>query len=362
MIDTDLLVAFLLMALLFIRQIYIVKQPNKINYAPLMVGIGAISSVVHFILHPEVTDMVILLKESSFPLLMSLLLYIVMNILNQTQQSQHSRAQEEFSKVLISQVTQMKEYMSELESRMIKNQEEDRRAQEDIREQFVEDIKALDAIQTNQVRFLGMFEEMKDWNKSVSDALEYFTNVQLPDLDNVVHKHIDILRIAEQDHHNQVKTILANAIESRTDISEDIEDLKQNLQSMKNISEAIAESITQHTIKHLSGATDDVAKQIVSLKAHSEGVKTSLLEGENTIGAIREQSEMVMKQMVLSSKKMNEIESQNDGLHDVYSIIKELINDMEVIKADYVKSQSQLSVISRELKNAEEEQIATMKV
>ena len=34
---------------------------------------------------------------------------------------------------------------------------------------------------------------------------------------------------------------------------------------------------------------------------------------------------------------------------------------MEVIKADYVKSQAQLSVISRELKSSVDEQIDTMK-
>ena len=53
MLDGDLLLAFSFMALLFLRQISILKQPNKINYAPLMIGIGSISSVVHFIIHPD---------------------------------------------------------------------------------------------------------------------------------------------------------------------------------------------------------------------------------------------------------------------------------------------------------------------
>ena len=49
------------------------------------------------------------------------------------------------------------------------------------------------------------------------------------------------------------------------------------------------------------------------------------------------------------------------GLHDIYTTIKDLMVDMEAIKADYVKSQSQLSVISSELKLSEEEQIDAMK-
>ena len=80
MFANDLLLSFAFMAILFLRQIFILRQPNKINYAPLMVGIGLISSIVHFIIHPEVTDFVLLVRESLFPLLVSLLLYIVMNI------------------------------------------------------------------------------------------------------------------------------------------------------------------------------------------------------------------------------------------------------------------------------------------
>ena len=360
MFDTDLLIAFVFMALLFLRQIYILKQPNKINYAPLMLGIGALSSLIHFIVHPEVQDILLLVRESLFPIVTALLLYIVMNIMHQTQQSENARLQQEFSKLLVEQVTQMKEYMRELELRMIKNQEEDREAQKDIREKFINDIKALDAIQINQSKFLEKFDEMEKLYKGVSESFEYFANTQLPELDNVVHKHIDILRVAEQDHHNKVKAFLAKAIESRADISDDIETLKATLHSIKNVSDEIADTITKQTVAQLANVTQEFQKEIVSLKTHAEGVRTSLYEGENTISAIREQSELLMKQMVLTSNKMGELEAQNDGLHDIYALIKDLLHDMEVIKADYVKSQSQLTLISKELQNAEDEQISKM--
>ncbi len=360
MFDTDLLIAFVFMALLFLRQIYILKQPNKINYAPLMLGIGAISSLIHFIVHPEIQDILLLVRESLFPIVTALLLYIVMNIMHQTQQSENARMQQEFSKLLVEQVTQMKEYMRELEVRMIKNQEEDRIAQKDIREKFINDIKALDAIQINQSKFLEKFEEMQKLHEDISESFKYFANTQLPELDNVVHKHIDILRVAEQDHHNKVKAFLAKAIESRADISEEIEILKETLQSIKNVSDDIASTITKQTVAQLSNVTQEFQKEILSLKTHAEGVQTSLYEGENTISAIREQSELLMKQMVLTSNKMGELEAQNEGLHDIYALIKDLLYDMEVIKADYVKSQSQLTFLSKELQNAQEQQIAKM--
>ncbi|RLA72899.1 MAG: hypothetical protein DRG78_23215 [Epsilonproteobacteria bacterium] len=362
MFDSDLILAFLFMALLFVRQISILKQPNKINYAPLMIGIGAISSVVHFIIHPDVTDVILLLRESFFPLLVALLLYIVMNILHQTQQSEHSRTQDEFTKELVTQITHLKEFISELESRLNQNRVDDRESQEEVRLKFKQDIRALDAIKENQVKYLAKFDEMQEWYKGVSKSFEHFTDVQMPELDNVVHKHIDILRVAEQDHYNQLKKVLENAVDSRSDMAEDVEELKANIESMKHLSDTIAQSIIKHTLQQLSGVSKAFENQIVSLKSHSEGIKTSLTEGESTLGTIRQESEMIMKQMILSSNKMSEVEEQNRGLHNIYSTIKELMADMEVIKADYVKSQAQLSVISREFQSAENEQIEAMKV
>ncbi len=357
MFDNDLLLAFAFMALLFLRQISILKQPNKINYAPLMIGIGAISSVVHFIIHPDSTDVILLLRESFFPLLVALLFYIVMNILHQTRQRETAAIQDEFTKELISQVTQLKEFVSELETRMITNQQEEKQIQEDVREKFKQDIKTLDTIEINQSKFMEKFDEMESWHKSVSKEFEHFTTIQMPELDNVVHKHIDILRVSEQEHYNKLKTILDKAVENRDDISKDIDELKSYLSSMKSISDDIAKSITKHTLQQLSGVTEAFQKQIVSLKAHSESIRTSLYEGENRLSGIREQSEMIMKQMILSSKKMDELESKNSGLYDIYTILNELIKDMQNIKADYVKSQSQLSIIAQDMKISGAKQI-----
>jgi len=355
--DGDLLIAFAFMVLLFLRQISILKQPNKINYAPLMIGIGTISSVVHFITHPEATDSLLILKESFVPLLVSLLLYIVMNILHQTQQSQQRKTQHEFTIALIDQITQLKEFTSELEKKMILNQDEDRLAQEEVRNKFRQDIKALDAILINQDKFLKEFEQMSVWHNDVTKAFENFTEIQLPSLDDVVHKHIDILRVTEQDHYNKVKATLAKAVESRFNIVEELDELKKSLQTMSSISATIAHTITRHTIEELSEVTKPFEKEISSLKSHTEGVNTSLYESENRLTGIKEQSEMIMKQMVLSSKKMNELEDQNSGLHDIYATMKDLMSDIEVIKSEYVKSQAQLSMIIKDFKDIKNQEI-----
>lgn len=361
MFDGDLLLAFLFMVVLFLRQISILKQPNKINYAPLMIGIGVISSLVHFIISPDTQDSILLVKETIFPLLVALLLYIVMNVLHQTQQTESARVQDEFTVALVAQVTQLKEFMGELESRMIMSQQEDRNAQEEMRGKFKEDIKALEAIKINQGKFLEKFDDMDSWHKDVSKEFENFVKVKMPSFDEVVHKHITILRVAEQEHHNQLKGVVDKALESKYDATKDINELKQSLSTIKNSSDEIAKTIIKHTLQQLSGVTQEFAGQIMSLKSYTEGVKTSLSEGENTLASIRQQSEIIMKQMLLASNKMNEIEAQNKGLHNVYATIKDLMHDIEAIKADYVKSQAELTMISKELLSSESEHMAKMR-
>ena len=361
MFDSDLLIAFGLMALLFLRQISIIKQPNKINYAPLMLGIGAISAVIHFILHPDNIDMFMALKESFFSILVSLILFIIMNIFHQTQQREQEKTRHEFTKALIEQLDELKEFTGELEKKMILNQNQDKQMQEENRERFKHDIKALDSILINQNRFLEKFEEMRGWHEDVKGSFENFTDVQIPSLDTIVHKHIDILRVAEQDHFNKVKATLSKAIESRNEIIDEIEELKESLHQMSNISKSIAKAIVKETIGELSSVSKSFEKEILALRSHTEGVNTSLYESENTLGGIKEQSEIIMKQMILSSNKMSELKDQNSSLHDIYSTMRDLMKDIEVIKAEYVKSQSQLSMMIKEFKDIKESEIKSAK-
>lgn len=361
MFDNDLLLAFTFMALLFLRQIVILKQPNKINYAPLMIGIGAISSVVHFIIQPNTSDVILLLRESFFPLLVALLLYIVMNILHQTQESENKRVENNSAKVLINEITELKKFVAELQTSMNSTQKEDKFTQTQTETKLKSDLVALESIQLNQTKFTEKFDEMSSWQAEVNKSFAYFSEVQLPELDDVVHKHIDILRVAEQDHYNKLSGLIEHGVDTRDDIYKDIEELKGTLRSMQNISQDISREITEQTQERLSGVAKAFESQILTLKSHAESVTTSLYESETTLKGIREQSELIMKQMVLSAAKMDVLEKQNSGLHDIYLSVKDLVNDIEYIKSDYVKAQSQLTNIAKELKESKEEQVLQMK-
>jgi len=356
MFDADLLVAFAFMGALFLRQISIYKEPNKINYAPLMIGIGAISATLHFITHPEATQTLLVLKESLFPILVSLILFFIINILHQTQVWDDAKMQQEFTKALIEELRELKEFSAELEKRMILSQQEDRESQEQQREKFRHDIKILDAILENQNRFLEEFEKLQTWHEDVSKSFENFTEVQLPSLDDVVHKHIDIFRVAEQDHFNKVKATLEKTLHTKEGIAKEINELRGDIQEIGTMAQTIAKTITKQTLEQLVDILRPFEKELLTLKSHAEGVNTSMYESENKLGSIREQSEMIMKQMLLSSKKMSELQTQNSSLHDVFMMMRELIKDVESVRFDYGQSFSQLHILLKEFQELQTSQ------
>ncbi|MGD9718274.1 MAG: hypothetical protein AB7U24_03460 [Sulfurimonadaceae bacterium] len=361
MFDADLIVAFVFMSLLFLRQISILKQANKINYAPLMIGVGAISSVIHFIIHPEVQDVLLLLRESFFPLLVALFFYLIMNILHQTQERENAKTQAALGEAMVLQMAQLKEFAAEIETKLILSNQEEHTTKESLREQFKHDLKALDAIATNQAKFLEKFDELETWHKTTTESFENFTSVKLPELDSVVHKHIDLLRIAEQEHFNKITATLQRAMEQKNDFKAEFGEVIRNVQELRGLSSQIADAIVGGTLEQLAGVSKAFENQLLMLKSHAEALNTSLFEDENRLGTIKNHSEMIMKQMVLSSKKMGELQERSNELENLYVTMRALVADVEAIKADYVKSQAQLSLLSKEIRNAEDEHLAAMK-
>ncbi|WP_457749003.1 hypothetical protein [Sulfurimonas sp.] len=333
MLSTDLLIVFIVMGILFLRQIVIVKRPNKINYAPLMLSIGAIGSVVHFIVQTQNMDVILLVKESLFPFLVALILYVIMNILHQTQQSQFAKTQEEL----------MKNFLLELEKRITNLRDKDKTAQEEIREKFKEDIQALDIIQINQTKLIHKFEEMEAISNDISKSFHYFSEVKLPELDNIVHNHIDILRVAEQDHYKKLQILLNEALENKFNFVEDI-----------------AQDIVVQTSTKLSALTKAFEKEILVLKSHASSIDTSLSESEMTLINVKNQSEMIIKQMILSAKNMHEIENKTEKLPKIFLQFNNLMREIEAVKSDYVKSQSQLGNLLKTFEAATTDELVKM--
>ncbi|MEA3523035.1 MAG: hypothetical protein U9R50_08660 [Campylobacterota bacterium] len=360
MFDLDLLITFTFMALLFLRQIAIFKQPNKINYSPLLLGVGAIGSMSHLLLHPEHTDFYILFRESLLPMFFGLLLYIIMNILHQTQVGIENQKRTDVLSRFAIEVENIKKNMETSEVRLQSLNATEQEIKHILDKFSNIDFSSLKNIEENQHTFFQKFETIFEQQHEVLKKFETFTEEKMPDVDAVIHRHIDMLRIAEQDHYNHIQKALVGIINETKELSENIATI-QNAPTPALISDAKIKEVVLKTDQLLQQVVADFERQIISLRAQSEGIATAMSESDKLVGDIREQEELIMSQLVLSSQRMQTLQEQSADVGNVYEPLVELMEKITEVKADYTNAKNQLDILSESLQSIEEFQFEKMR-
>lgn len=357
MFEPDLIFAYFVMGILFLRQISNLKNPNKISYAPLMVSVGAIFAIVHFILYFQPENPTVVLKQSLSAVLVSFLLYMVMNVLHQAQKNEDELHEREFSNAMASQILQMKEYISLLEDKIAQMNEDEQHSLYGIREDIRQDLAAKKIIQTNQEKFVQRLETFANQQNEVLKSLQQF-----PELDQIMHNHIDILRVAEQDHFNRIKKAFDSANQNRCDIQDEIVEVKKEVLALKVHSKDIAEKIVGATIMEFSSTILELQRELNRLKAQSENLSTILMEDENLLGNIRSKSELLLKQIILSSGNMKTFEENSHLLLELFTPFKELFDEVQKVKKEYADTHAELKELAQLLSTSEKEQLEIMKI
>lgn len=350
MFDIYMYISFALMALIFLRQISIYKQPNKINYAPLILGIGAISSVIHFIISDEHQSVIFVLKGSFIPFLVSLMLYIIMNIMHQTQRAQNERTQKEFTLALVEQLAKLKEFTQSLEERMQSYAKEELKLKEEFAAKFREDIETLAQLLHNQQRFMDKFEELRGWHKQLQELFINFTEFKLPELDGVIHKHIEMLRIANKEQFERITTSLEATLGTKESLEKELEALQQEIAGIKNAADTIARDIVAKTSTKLDETMKNLQQEFVTILRDAQTLKTQLLENENKLEAIKTQSEFVIRQMVLVSKKMESFEEKKELLAKSIEEVLPVMGQMHTLQESYEETLEALAGVGKEIK------------
>ncbi len=349
MFSIDLIITFAFMAVLFLRQIAIYKHPNKINYSPLLLGIGAIGSMAHLLLDPSHSDFYILFRESLLPMFFGLLLYIIMYILHQTQVGIQNRQRSDILSGFAIEVEHIKKNMEASEIRLQSLNITELEIKH-ILEKFSDiDFSSLKNIENNQKVFLEKFENIFHRQGEVLEKFERFTDEKMPDIDAVIHRHIDLLRIAEQDHYNHVQKALAKVIKEIQDMT------PQTIISQDDINKVILK-----TDNLLQQVVTDFERQMISLRAQSEGISTAMSESDNLVSNIREQEELIMSELVLSSKYMKELNERSHDIYGIYEPLLDLSKELRQIKADYISAKENLDTLSSTLQSVEEFQFEKM--
>ncbi len=360
MFDLDLLITFTLMGLLFLRQIAIFKQPNKINYSPLLLGIGAIGSMSHLLLHPEHSDFYILFRESLLPMFFGLLLYIIMNILHQTQVGIESQKRTDVLSRFAIEVEHIKRNMEASEVRLQSLNATEQEIKH-ILEKFSNiDFSSLKSIEENQQTFVQKFEAIFEQQHEALKKFENFTEEKMPDVDAVIHRHIDMLRIAEQDHYNHIQKALLAVMNETKELSKAMNTI-QNTPAPALISDAKINEVVLKTDQLLQQVVTDFERQIISLRAQSEGIATAMSESDRLVGDIREQEELIMSQLLLSSHRMQDLQEQSADIRSVYEPLLALMEKMTEVKTDYTQAKERLNILTQSLQSVEEFQFEKMR-
>ncbi len=359
MLDVEMIVFFIILSVLFLRQFAIYKQPSKINYAPLLIVIGVSGSLLHFMLHPQSEDITLLLRESAIPLFVSLMMYFILNILNQAQHSSSILHEEALRQKFLKDMQVVKEELSYLSEEITAgNSASEMNSFQSVRTVFQEDIAALHVIQDNQKLFLQKFEDMMARQHDGLKSFEEFSTIKMPEFDTIIHRHIEMLRIAEQDHFNKIKTALESTESQKCDVNETLGTILSTLNSLQNSSDSIAKSVLEQTTGDLTRIFSEYESYLNRLHAQSETLSTSIKESEALLFTLKERSESVVQQMVVVSKNMDKIHANTQEVGDINVPIEKLSSQVSRLEHESIKIKDEINAFSKQLETLKKEELA----
>ncbi len=339
MFSIDLLLTMVVMSLLFLRHISVYKEPNKINYTPVVLALGLIGALLHFILTP-VMDISIL-KEALLSLSVGIALSTIMSVMSQTVSVMNHYEERLHLSEVKDEVNALSGSVATIKDRLDLIAQMENSTHEQLRTLFKEEIEALNVIQANQKLFVSKIESLLAQQQSTMEKFEEFTLSELPSLDNVVHRHIDLLRVAEQDHFNHLKNAARVSCDEQKEVHTELKNLYELIHKMAH------QHLPDHTIgvvqKELDRIVRDFGNHIQMLASKSESIVTSLLENDSLLRGSREQSELIMQQMVLSSKQMREMSAHSKELSESLKPLSRLFTSAETLHDEFVNAKGKLN-------------------
>lgn len=354
MLEIDLLVSIILMSLLFLRHISVYKDRNKINYTPVVLAIGFIGGLLHFVMLGDGADWLLVLRESMLTLMVGIILSTIMSVMSQTQNALNLHTGNLRIQSIVDDVEQLKPLFSAINTSLTRVTQMESTTHEQLKNIFKEEIEALGSILNNQKYFIQKVEAVLAQQQLAQEKFEEFSLSELPSLDNVVHRHIDLLRISEQDHFNQLKSLIKSTSEEKIEIHNEFIQIKhvlEKLQKSHSIDGVIG--VMEHEFSRIIA---DFARNIQTIASKSESIVTTLLENETILKGSRDQSELIMQQMVLSSNHMREMNHSTKELNESLRPLGSLFASAESLFKEFIVAKSSLSELIITLESYEKQE------
>ncbi len=339
MLDIYMYISFFLMGIIFLRQIAIYKQPNKINYAPLILGIGAIASVLHFIIADESHSLLFVIKGSFIPFLVALMLFVIMNIMHQTQHAEEKKMQQESTQLLLGRLGELEEALDSLEHNMQEYALQEERTREAFSKKLNEDLEKLSELLHNQHRFMDRFSELEKWHTQLQELFINFTEFKLPELERVVHSHIEMLQISNKEHFERIQSYLEAVLGTRETIAKELQAVVHETESIRQASQKISNEIIQTVQKALHQSVQNTQQELQMLKSHLEALQTSLRESEQSLIRIKEHTH----------EAMDEIDETLQTLHAEKAVQQEMTKGLHTLEKELQDVALEYARVTKEL-------------
>lgn len=354
MLQIDLLIAVSMMSLLFLRHINVYKDRNKINYTPIVIGIGIIMGLLHFIMMGDSEGWLLALRESLLTVIVGVIFSAIMSVMSQTQHVTNQYEDNLRIQNIGDEVGILKTLFNDVNGQLGHVSQMENSTQIQLKNLFKEEIDALNVIQSNQKLFIQKIESILTKQQVSMEKFEEFTLNELPSLDNVVHRHIDLLRISEQDHFNQLKNAAKISSEDKKAYQEELKEVKTILARLAK-SQSM-EGIINHLDHEFTRIIHEFSRHIQTIGSKSESIVTTLLENEKILKGSREQSELIMQQMVLSSNHMREMSHNSKELNESIKPLGHLFNSAQSLHEAFILAKSQLSELVVTLEGYEKQE------
>lgn len=95
--------------------------------------------------------------------------------------------------------------------------------------------------------------------------------------------------------------------------------------------------------EQMSKIVSEFAKQVQTLSSKSGSIATQLMENESILKGTREQSELIMQQMVLSAKQMKEIAAGGREVYESFKPLTSMFISAESMHKEFIQAKTKLN-------------------
>ena len=347
---------------LFWRQLVVFKMRRKINYAPLVLIVGMISSISLFVFSVGSGDLKNDLQYALLPVLISLIFYMVMYIMFQLKVNSDKAEKEEHKKLLTILISDIKEYFGVLNDKLSAIESMDEKTLDAVQMALKNELSVFTRLSSQQEMLSAKLEQMYIQEESALLNIREFLEKEIPDLDTVVHRHIDVLRIAEQDHFNKLHAILSNMnTESLvSEVQEAVLSVHKRLESMEENYENSAAVVVLEVKESLLSTVQSMSKELTHAKQLSESLSLSTQEYEVKLQELHKYASQLLQKSDTIHESMEDTYNQSQKIRPVYSSLNELVSRLMDIYGEYKHAKKELHVLASELGNAEERHFKIM--